>query len=433
MICPYLNCNGQVADIISVGCCDKCASPVFICQKCAAGNRALARHCRNCNQAIAFPETGLHLGGETPAEIGAPTHRVTINRPFWVSPTVYKGFLWCLSAVGEVMRVSPFEGRAHHFGTLGESFGKSAFTITPRPEDESDGLPPYLLAASPDVLSGINLITGEVREFLRASAGERFLSNFEEGYVGIESHERNIFFLKKRNEVFYLARLDLSTLTTQEYALPEKDVVGPQRIGNSVCVYSRSALYLLSNGEMKEAIRFSSNFTAWALPGENAQLQSRVGRLPFLVRQHAIYIPGASGTVPGFLYVSLGNRGSNMSFFPLTGEASCSQESGGRLLIARDGGVDMYEGLTARSVCLDPQLNPQSPSYYDESLTACFVKTTGGVETLRFYYGKIIRDYSLAQLGGLIAMEFLPVAGTLALPYLSESGNSLGILIWDVR
>ncbi len=431
MICPYPNCNGEVAEIVTVGHCAKCASPVFPCHKCEAANRAFARYCRKCKHGIAFPETGLLIEGDSRVDLSVPPRRVMIDRPFWVSPAVYKGFLWCLSAAGEVMRVSAFEGRAHHFGTLGGSFGKSAFTIRPRIGDETNELPPYLIAASPDRLSGINLVTGEVREFLRATASERLLSNLEEGYVAVESHGRNVFFLKRRERKLYLASLDLCSMKAQEYALPEENVVGPFRVGNQVGVYSRNALYFLSNREVKEAIRFSSNFSAWALPGENSQLQPRVGRLPFLVRHSSLYIPGASRTESGFLYVSLRNGASNPSFIPLSGESCCSQESGGNLLLARSGGIDLYEGITARPVCLDPQLNPQAPSYYDESLTVCFVKSAGGAETLRFYYRNTVHDYSLSQLGRLIAMEFLPVAGTLALPYLSE--DALGIVIWDVR
>jgi len=435
MICPYPDCNAEVAGVGGVGYCVKCACPVFQCPKCEVSNRAFARYCRKCNHVISFPETQLLLGGGARAELSAQPKQVVINRPFWVTPLAYKGFLWCLSATGDVIKVSPFEESAQHFGTLGSSFGKSAFTVMPRPEDETDNLPPYLLAASPDALSGINLLTGEVREFLRASAGEQLLSNFGDEYAGVESRGRTVFFLKRRDGRVYLAALDLRAMTVKQYALPEGEVVGPLRVGDRVGVYSRSAVYLLDEGEVKEVVRFAPSFRAWVTPGENSQLQPRVGRLPFITQQNSIYVPGATGGVPGFLYVSLRGGAASSSFFPLAGESCCAQDAGSRLLVARAGGLDVYEGMTARAVRLDPQLNAQAPAYHDDSLTACFVKSAGGVEALRFYYGNKVGDYSLAQLGRPTAMEFLAVAGTLALPYLGEGagGSCLGIVIWDVR
>lgn len=434
MFCPYPDCDGEVVESHAYAHCLKCERPVLKCPKCGTSNRSFARHCRTCNQLIYFPET-RRLLPRADAELSGPEKQVVVNLPFWLSPVAYRGFLWCLSATGEVIEISPFKAKPHHFGTLGGGFGRSAFTITPQAGDDVGNLAPYLFAASPQALSGINLLTGEAAEFLPASAGEHLLSNFEEGYAGVESRGRTVFFLKRREGRLYLAALDLSAMTVEHYPVAGDEIVGPLRAGDRVGIYSRNALYLLDAKGLREAARFPAAFSAWVTPGENSSLQPRVGRMPFIARPDSIYIPGTSRGVAGFLYVSLRGEAGGASFLPLAGESCCSQDASGHLLVARAGGIDMYEGITPQAVCRDTQVNAQSPAYHDDSLTAYFVRTAGSVESIRFYYNNRAHDYSLAHLGSPIGMEFITVAGALALPYLSEGagGSRLGIMIWDAR
>ncbi|HEX8174610.1 MAG TPA: hypothetical protein VF543_05770 [Pyrinomonadaceae bacterium] len=402
---------------------------------CAATNRVFARVCRKCRESqLPFADGGER---ECSVNIDKSQKQIDINRRFWFAPVSYGGFLWCFSETGELFVVSPFDNQALPFSLLGEGFGRSAFTISaPEPGDYSDNLPPYLLAASPFSIKGVNLLDGKIKEFLQSAPDELFISDFEDGYVGLESLERTIYFQKKRDGLSILGSYNLLKNVAEDYHLPEKKVVGPLKIGQHIGVYSKDKLYLLKDGELKAQLSFGS-FQAWTSPAEFEKLQPRVGFMPYVVRGNSIYIPGIMGNDPGFLFVSFQGQTTNaaLNFIRFTEDATYTEDVDSRLLVAKSGVIGYYDGTGFIPVRQDPQLNAQIPPFSCQSLTVGFTRNASGVETLRFYSIDSLRDYSLAKFHGLIGIGFTSCAGTLTFSYLRERDNQeyLGLIIWDVQ
>jgi hypothetical protein len=364
-----------------------------------------------------------------------PQKQIEVNSRFWFAPVAYGGLLWCFSVTGELFAVSPFDTQARPFGFLGEGFGRSAFT-TSAPEVLSDNLPPYLLAASSSYIKGINLIDGKIKEFLSAGSEEFFISDSEDGYVGVESLGRTLFFQKKREGQSFLGSYDLLKNVAEEYPLPEQKVVGPLKIGQHLGVYSKDTLYLLKDKELTAQHPFGS-FRAWTSPAEFERIQPRSGFMPYVVRGNSIYIPGAVGHDPGFLFISFHGQTTNaaLNFIRFTEDATYTEDVDSRLLVAKNGVIGYYDSTGFIAVRRDSQLNAQIPPFSCQSLTVGFTRSAGGVEALRFYSGDSMRDYSLASVHGLIGIGFASCVGTLTFSYLGEKDNQeyLGLMIWDVQ
>lgn len=436
MTCPYPHCGGQIQPRTQhAGYCDKCSRPALFCENCGAANRSFARYCRKCLEPLNSFAAQQSVDGELQIKALEQPRRIEIDRTFWLGPMSYKCLIWCLSVTGELWSISPVASLAHSCGALEEGFGKSAFTISEADsDDKTDKLPTYLLSANRHSIRGINLLNGIANDFFQAPAGELLLSSSADSYVGLESIGRMVYFLKKRETQTHLSSYHLFNHTGEDVLLPEPRVVGPFKIGNQIGVYSKSQLYLLKDGAMVSSLSFP-NFQAWTAPDEFSRIQQRVGYMPFLLRQNAIYIPGQRGAEQGFLYVSFHEQGANVSFCRMTGDVAYTQDMQGRLLVAGNGKIEIYEGSNPVTVRADPELNAQLPPFYHELLTVGFIRTAGGVEALRFYSGADSRDYSLSQLSGLIGIGFLYLAGNLIFSYLRERNDrySLGLLIWDVN
>jgi hypothetical protein len=435
MTCPYVNCGGEADFAGLAGPCGKCRQPVFLCPSCRGANRGFARHCRQCNAAIAIDGNLLEgpQGESESGSLSSESRRIELRGSFWIRPVARYGFLWCLSKSGEILRVSPFDSQALPWGVLGVGFGASPFTIAEIISQASKVAEPYLIATSQQVIKGVNLLNEAVKEFYSAQSGEYILSNISESYAGVEADEQGIHFLKKRDGQTLLSVSNGDS--HKEFRLPVTDVAGPLKIGSRVLVYSRDHLFALQGDAIVTLLDFEAiGFKPWVSPPQETHFSPPFGRNPSLVRADSIYVPGERLGEMGLLFISLRGPNLNFAFIPARGESNFTQDEYGRPIIARPGEITAYEETSSLSLSHDGQLTARGQPYHRARLTVGFAKTAGGVESLRFYDNGTITDFSLISTRNLIDIGFFTVAGTLMFAYEGEPdiGNIMRVIVWEL-
>jgi hypothetical protein len=340
--------------------------------------------------------------------------------------------LWCLSTKGVLWQVSPFNTHATSFELLGEGIGKSPFIIR-EILTRADGIDwmPYILAANSQLVKGVNLLTKEMKVFARVPGDEHILSSFLEGFVTLEADSQTAFFLKKCHDQVCLVSCDLLSGETREYDLGEPTVAGPFRIGDQIGVYSERTLYILKNGGI-QSYPLLKDFRAWIASHNVKDLQPPAGRMPVVVSEGSVYIPGVVNNVPHLLYASIRESSVEYVGIQIQGEASYTQDAEGRLLVVRDGEMVTYEGINPILALRDGELQGTGTAYYENPLAVGFSKSAGGFESIRFHWGHAVVDYPTANLDGVregMALGFLSTAGSVIFAYLTAL-NQMRMVVW---
>lgn len=448
MSCPYPNCSGEFSSLRHVSPCATCRQPVFRCPKCGSGNRAFARYCRQCRASIAKKDKLENRDSVEKRDFSSVSREIVISGSFWVRPISYCGYFWCLSRNGEVLRISPFVDQAAPYGVLGQDYGASSVTIAElSAHSGGESLVPFLIAAGPRGIKGVNLLTGVVKEFYSTQAGERILADSSEKYTNVASDRGRIFFLKTDNQRTQLVATD--GIDCLEVEVPTSDVAGPFVVEGRAFVCSCDCLYVLDGDQIIPYLDFKTiHFRPWISPSEITNLLPPFGVSPYLVRQHSVYLPGIrtgqqtdprgesslAGNRAGLLFVSVTGSMPKYAFIPIPGDATLSQDSVGRPIVSRASEIAAYEETTSVTLRRDTQLVAKGQAYHEGQLTIGFARTTGGVESLRFYEADHITDFSLAPMRNLIDIGFFSVAGTLLFAYQAErdQGRLMRIATWVV-
>jgi hypothetical protein len=285
-----------------------------------------------------------------------------------------------------------------------------------------------------------------LKEFYSTQTGERILANSSERYTNVASDRGRIFFLKTDNQRTLLVAAD--GIESLEVEAPTSDVAGPFIVEGRVFVCSRDCLYVLDGEQIIPYLDFKTiHFRPWISPSEVTNLLPPFGVSPYLIRQHCIYLPGVrtgqqtdqSGESlrenrAGLLFISVTGSMPKYAFIPIPGDASLSQDSVGRPIVSRASEIAAYEETTSVTLRRDSQLVAKGQAYHEGQLTIGFARTTGGVESLRFYEADHITDFSLAPMRNLIDIGFFSVAGTLLFAYQAERdhGRLMRIATWVV-
>jgi hypothetical protein len=333
---------------------------------------------------------------------------------------------------GEVFAVSPFGARAVPWGLLEGGVGRSPFIIR---ELESEGghTEPFLLAANPRSVVGVNMLTRQVRAFLTLPPGEQILSDFGERYVTLEADARTVYFIKRKAGAEFLVAYDFLRREGEEFVVPSPGAAGPLWISGSVALYTRDKLYVLENGELRQRLDLGS-FTAWVSPAEVRDLQPPFGCMPCIVRRGSLYLLGARGHEPGLLFISSHGPVFSQAFISSQGEACYGQDAEGRPVLERAGEIVAYEDTSPILLSGDNQITPKGQPFHSWPLTVGFVRTAIGAESLRFYWDGKVSDYPLAPLRESVDVGFFAFADAFAFVYLTERDevSSMGVALWDV-
>lgn len=446
MSCPYAGCGGDPQTSHDLTHCKACGQPIFLCPRCQTPNSTFARYCRHCGEPK-DRQTLDFLTREKPALAAPSSGRVAeprliqVDEPFWVAPVEYREYLWLLSTRGGVYRLSVSTDEAQHVCSFGEGFGSVPFSIAEVPNDAGGkDWTPYLLAANRGGISGLNLITLETRQFLRLDSNEQILASFRDRYVTLISDGRHAYFLKTRGAQTSLSACDLLSGRCEDYPLGTQPVAGPFSVGRGVGVYFEDRVRVLESGGLKEH-RLPKNFEAWVSPSESGELQTPLGRMPFVSHGRFVYIPGRhielgeDGGVAGLRVFSLTNgAAASTDFIAARDEASYWPDSEGRPVVAQKGMITVYEEGRGRVVHRGEQLVGHGPAFHENNLTLCFTGSNWGGDLLSLYHGqKVLREDPLTYYPDYrLAGGFYRAAGAITFIYRTDR-DFIRVLLWDMH
>ncbi|MCX6922558.1 MAG: hypothetical protein NT154_04985, partial [Verrucomicrobia bacterium] len=288
---------------------------------------------------------------------------------------------------------------------------------------------PFLIAAGPQSVQGVSLLTMESREFASCLTGERILSHPEDGHVSVEADAKFVYFLTLRDNQLLMKRANLATGQVSSFPLRDKQVVGPFRVGPHVCAYSKRTLYIMEEAGVRE-FALPPNFVAWTAAAEGRGLQAQSGRLPHLVRDGAVYVPGMELQTPGFLLIDLASRSPQPAFIPLRQQATFTQDREGRPILAEDKQIVRLDQTGRTTLKQDDQIAGRRPPYVFGNLMAAFARRGGG-EFLRFYTGSNVHDYPLAMLEHFVEPVGMFLLGSSVMITYVDEELQLGVAIWD--
>src|SRR5579871_4923723 len=101
--CPYVQCPHTIAKDAVDTCACELKRPILRCPACGISNRIDAQFCRACQSSLPVTRPASRVTASAVDFIRVPGD-------FYYPPAVHRGFLWCLSAEGSVVRVAPRGG-----------------------------------------------------------------------------------------------------------------------------------------------------------------------------------------------------------------------------------------------------------------------------------------------------------------------------------
>jgi len=442
--CPYPDCSGDIQSRGSFGYCKDCKLPVFCCPVCKntkTYNRTLARFCVACGCPISLPENKDVEGVPLNQILDFSSHARRINLPesIWIRPLNYKGFLWCLSAAGNLYGLSPHKEKPEYFCSLGEDFGKSPNLV----QEWGPFASPIFLALGPKSLKTVSLLNLVTDEFsIELDPGESVLCNMQGGFFGLVGKDESVFFLTRTSEEIRLASLSLKTRKAQKVPLPVTNaqipVVGPVNAGGHIVLYSRESLFKL-NTERSDAwqltpIPFEVDFQPIVTPAalSHSSLDMPLGIIPPLVSEDYLYIPGTSRAEPAFLTLGLEKA---ITTFSILKVPPGIYDSGPRqqLVLASRGRVLTYRGLLAETPAADEQILGERCVFHHNSLSVTFARPGRGGRVLRWYSkGKDAQDYPFGDPEDFREALGFFVAGSCIMFVYTNGTNKSVMIVWDL-
>lgn len=251
---------------------------------------------------------------------------------------------------------------------------------------------PGLAVISPNGVVIVGMIDGrEMRVTL--DTGETAIADFTKEPCGVEGGDHEISFFTRRDDRVSLVIASLATGRVEtRIELTEGHLAGPFRCAGQLFAYSESHLYTYSHGELK-----TRNFPAGFRPSIQARdpiLRQAFGRLPFIVRGTAFYIPGRQANRPVFL---LQKPTSGPAIIQVTGETTYGQDASGRPVLAQDACISVLEDSVNRVVKEDSQLTATCPGFAADDIIIGMAEPSPTSLRLRLYKSSGTTDFVLQR------------------------------------
>lgn len=306
-------------------------------------------------------------------------------------PIAYGGWLWLLSAEGQLSRYSPFSGSLAPIVHIGQEYGRTApMALAEMPAGEKWSQP-AVVALSQSGIIAVGMIDGrEVR--VQLESDEMAVADFTKEPCGVEGGENAAYLLTRRSGRTFLTVVSLVTGKVEDrIELPESPVAGPFRSAGYVHAYSEKQLHVVSGGKVT-SYHFPSGFTA-TVETRDQTLHQAFGRLPFMVRGSFFYIPGKQGGRPVFLMQKAGSGVAGQSIIPVSGEATYAQDGLGRPVLAQESSISVLEGALNRVIQEDAQLSAMCPALATDGLVVGMAEPSPSALRLRIYQNGTRADF----------------------------------------
>jgi hypothetical protein len=415
--------------------CQDCRLPVLACAACFELNQAFARFCRHCRMDLL---SGAHNCFSRSTLQDKP---ITTSIPeLCLAPPVSAfGHFWLLSERGNVWRVTHGRLEPVLVARLDPSYARGAFAVRriPSPTSGTAG-GPYLLAASPNSVSSVNLLTGDVSITPVGGEGLRILCDTQsDGCVALETDERHIYCLVRDEKGVHLRTQDhLDPDRSTLLALPEENVSGPLRVGDRVAVYTpRHILF-------PDALNAGSDGRVSLPPGyvplrratDDCRMTLHARGLGWFTGGDYTYLFGTRARDHQPTMLGVHQDAGRVAVVPIAVQegASCAASAGGSPVLVEADQIVWYDGLRRRvAVKHDADVADDAPAFYCGTLTSAVVDLRAGRVALRLYRGEHQFDYSLDETRDWV--HFLGFAETptaLAFAYLALKARATVLCLW---
>jgi len=173
--CPYPGCGRSLRPDSSGFCACEYRDPVVVCGSCGVVCPGRARYCRGCRAAL--------------PPIGEPDCRTLASAPrveflfvpgiFHGPPLAHRGFLWCLAADGQVMRLSLApDAHPREWASMGsQSAGSNRYAIVDASFRGTGEHRPMLLAIDPEAVWSLPLAEHQASVLYRPPRGQEIVAN----------------------------------------------------------------------------------------------------------------------------------------------------------------------------------------------------------------------------------------------------------------
>jgi hypothetical protein len=411
-----------------------------LCQnaKCGSANQSLALFCRRCGHPVTFPQ--LSAAALDPNSVNRafsdskqPVVRY-FSQHFECAPVVFCGFVWAISATGDVWRLTPANGQPSVLGSLGSGFGGSPLTLGHFPVHNGTKVP-LLLAVSRETIAAWNLAAGEGPSTLaRANGNGRFLASLSsDGYVGVACLDDRVFALLESDGAVDLFSCRGSGGDEWRGVAAPPPIAGPLVIDRQVCCYSRDTIYWLNNEGQLTPYAVGRGIRLLPSPKDPPGFLPP-GAFPWILGGRGAYLPAQMAGVFGLLFVRFGADGPTSQFVALPRGASYSQAADGRLLVCRRGQLLLFDDGGGAPQHTDPQMSASGVEYYDAPLYVYCAETAGRLMLHVHLRGSGIElDMALPHGQGESTMTRFAAAGdAFVLPFFDQQLDKLdiGVAIW---
>jgi hypothetical protein len=386
--CAYQSCGAEASTAGGSGYCDTCGGSMQACRRCGAFNRSLARYCRSCSAPFEYKTLLPDVYASAIKKWPAPDNQILTQERFWLAPIAYGGWLWFLSAEGQLSKYSPFTGSLTPVVHLGQEYGCSAPLDRIEMPTGGKWSQPGVVAISPDAITAVGMIDGRQMK-VALDQGEVAVADFTKEPCGVAGGNKEAYFLTRRDERLSLAIANLETGRIEKrFEIPESQAGGPLFCGGEVFVYSETRVHSISGNQLKSQ-SLPAGFRA-SVQARDSALRQAFGRMPFMVKEQAFYIPGRQGNRPVFL---LQKPGRGPAIIPVPGETTFIQDDSGRPVLALEGSVSVLEDSVARMVREDGQLSAMCPAFACNGTVVGMAEPSPSALRLRIYVADAVADF----------------------------------------
>lgn len=386
--CVYPSCDAAVISGDGWGYCATCGGPMQACGRCGALNRSLARQCRSCSAPLEYKNVLRSGYGSAVRKWSSPDTKVVTQERFWLAPLPFAGWLWLLSAEGQLSRYSPFSGSLTPIVHLGQEFGCAAPLLQANMSIGSQWSQPAAAALSPEGAVAVGMIDGRQMR-VALEAGELALADFTKEPCGLAGRDTDIHFFTRRNGSLSLVSASLKSGRIESRTdLPDEPIAGPLCCAGEVFYYTQAKLSWLSGTTLKSQ-SFPAGFQA-SLDPRDPVLRQGFGRLPFMVRESGFYIPGRQSNRPVFL---LHRPGRGPAIIPISGESIYVQDGSGRPVLAQESRILILEDSVSKVATEDGQLIGMCPGFSTDELVVGMAQPSPASLRLRLYRAGVTADF----------------------------------------
>ncbi len=310
--CPNALCSDRQELTGHGGYCQTCKTAWLRCM-CGAGVNPLWRHCPHCGSATEGldPVTGTLQASDS----RVPVVELRIDESVGTAPINHGGYIWWLTSLGNLYRVSP-ANKVDPVEVMGADFAGASFALLPANAQSSTtstykSKAPKPSHTIPNLQRPLFAIAGQRHLALLdpAAADDKSSSRtlrFELGqglrrpldtnsFLTIASNDRRIALIalaEDHRTVLAICTLDESLGSGwSSFPLPELPVAGPLSFGNTFALFNQEALFV-HDGVQFARHRFPDGFVGLAEQKPTSRIELPWGRSPFFSTINGLLIPG---------------------------------------------------------------------------------------------------------------------------------------------